>query len=103
MQSLTDRKDFDRLFALGSRSKTGGISVIAASNDVGVNRVAVVATKRVGGAVARNRAKRRVRALLREIHLPESTDIAVVVAKPVLDASFNRLRAWLETSLSSAK
>ena len=103
MQSLTDRKDFDRLFALGSRSKAGGISVITTSNDVGVNRVAVIATKRVGGAVARNRAKRRVRAVLREIRLPESTDVAVVVAKPVLDASFDRLRAWLETSLSSAK
>lgn len=103
MQSLTGRKDFDRLFALGSRSKAGGVNVIQASNDADVTRVAVIVSKRVGGAVARNRAKRRVRAVLREIHLPESTDVAVVVSKPVLDASFDRLRAWLETSLSSAK
>ncbi len=103
MQSLTGRKDFDRLFALGSRFNAGGVNVIQVSNDADVTRVAVIATKRVGGAVARNRAKRRVRAVLREIHLPESTDVAVIVSKPVLDASFERLRAWLETSLSSAK
>ena len=103
MQSLTGRKEFDRLFALGSHSKAGGVNVIQAPNGAGMTRVAVIATKRVGGAVARNRAKRRVWAALRETHLPESTDIAVVVSKPVLDASFNRLGVWLERSLSSAK
>lgn len=103
MQSLTGSKDFDRLLALGSRSKVGGVNVIQASNGAGVTRVAVIATKRVGGAVARNRAKRRIRAVLREANLRESTDIAVVVSKPVLDASFDRLRAWLEASLTSEK
>ena len=103
MHSLTGRKDFDRLFALGSRSHAGGIRLIQLSNDVGKTRVAVIASKRVGGAVVRNRAKRRIRAALREITLPNGTDVAVFASQPVLDASFERLRVWLDSSLSSAK
>jgi ribonuclease P protein component len=103
MHSLTGRRDFDRLFSHGSRSQAGGIRLIQLSNDVEQTRVAVIASKRVGGAVARNRAKRRIRAALREITLPIGTDVAVFASLPVLDASFERLRVWLDSSLSSAK
>lgn len=47
-------------------------------------RAAVVAGRRVGSAVDRNRAKRRLRALLRDHGAPEGTD-AVLVAKPGAD------------------
>lgn len=55
-------------------------------------RVAVVAGRKVGSAVRRNRAKRRIRAAVREVGMPRGRD-AVVVARPdAPDAPFSRLR-----------
>ncbi len=51
----------------------------------GPARVAVVAGRRVGNAVARNRAKRRVRPLLQHMDLPGGVDL-VVTAKSGADA-----------------
>jgi ribonuclease P protein component len=53
-------------------------------DDDGDSRVAVVAGRRVGKAVVRNRAKRRLRACLRQIDLPRGLDL-VVTAKAGAD------------------
>ncbi|WP_370325891.1 ribonuclease P protein component [Euzebya sp.] len=45
--------------------------------DGGGARVAVVAGRRVGGAVVRNRAKRRMRAVLASCDLPAGLDLVV--------------------------
>jgi ribonuclease P protein component len=45
----------------------------------------VVAGRKVGGAVVRNRAKRRLRACLRDGSLPGGVDL-VVTARPGADA-----------------
>ena len=47
----------------------------------GAGRFTVAAGRRVGNAVTRNRAKRRLRALVREFGVPDGTDL-VLVAKP---------------------
>lgn len=52
----------------------------------GPPRVAVVAGRRVGNAVARNRAKRRVRPLLLAMDLPDGVDL-VVTAKAGADTT----------------
>ncbi len=41
-------------------------------------RVAVVASRRVGGAVTRNRAKRVLRAAVADVALPRGVDVALV-------------------------
>jgi ribonuclease P protein component len=66
----------------------------------GPPRVAVVAGRKLGSAVRRNRAKRRLRAALRSLALPEAIDLVVVARPPALRAPFARivedLRAALE-------
>lgn len=49
--------------------------------DDGPARVAFVAGRKVGGAVQRNRAKRRLRGAVRSVELPSGVDL-VVVARP---------------------
>ncbi|MDQ3452655.1 MAG: ribonuclease P protein component [Actinomycetota bacterium] len=58
-------------------------------------RVAVVAGRRVGGAVQRNRAKRRLRAALASGPLPGGLDVVVVARHSVLGADFRSLQAEL--------
>jgi ribonuclease P protein component len=61
--------------------------------------VGVVAGKRVGNAVKRNRAKRRLRAALHAADLRRNTAYVVVASSDVLDASFGELTNWLNTAV----
>ena len=67
MQRLKRRADFLRL-ATGARAVTPGLILQMAAcpkdksiNESGELRVGITASRRVGGAVARNRARRRLR------------------------------------------
>ena len=54
-------------------------------------RLTVVAGKRVGNAVSRNRAKRRLRAAVRESGMPAGRDAVLVAKAGAQDAPFRRL------------
>ena len=58
-----------------------------------------MAGKRVGNAVRRNRAKRRLRAALREVGLPQGEDLIVLAGPTVPAVSFQKLVGWLEGAL----
>ncbi|HUG85662.1 MAG TPA: ribonuclease P protein component [Euzebya sp.] len=85
---------------VAQRCAAGGKSVVVHARlrgDEGPPRVAVVAGRRVGSAVARNRAKRRLRAALRQTDLPAGTDLVLsakagadVVAYPLLSDDVRR-------------
>ncbi len=62
--------------------------------------MAVIASRKVGSAVRRNRAKRRLRAILANADLPEATHLAVVAGPSVPDVDFDRLRNWVTAGLA---
>ncbi|MEX1280920.1 MAG: ribonuclease P protein component [Acidimicrobiia bacterium] len=96
---LRRRADFERLFATGHRVRRGGITVLCAPSSDGETRVAVIASRKVGSAVRRNRAKRRLRAILADVDLPEATHVAVIAGPSVPDVDFDRLRDWVSAGL----
>lgn len=59
----------------------------------------MVAGRRVGNAVARNRAKRRIRAALARLQLGRDGTYVVVANERVLEAPFGQLIGWLEQAL----
>jgi ribonuclease P protein component len=59
-------------------------------------QVAVVASRVVGGAVARNRAKRRLRAAARQARLPAGVDVVVDARAATVHAPFTMLHRDLE-------
>lgn len=69
----------------GRRQRAGRLLVVHAArrtpDGVGNARVAVVASRRVGGAVQRNRAKRLLREAARRLPLRSDVDL-VLVARP---------------------
>ena len=67
----------------GRRRAVGTIALHVAPNDRGDVRVAVVASRRIGDAVRRNRAKRLIREAVRATSWEPGHD-AVVVARPAI-------------------
>jgi ribonuclease P protein component len=61
-----------------------------------VARVGLVVSSKVGGAVLRNRVKRRLREALRqELHLLPPVDVVLVARPSAVSATVEELRDWL--------
>ena len=103
IRSLTKRSDFDLLFATGSRIRRGGITVVRAPAPDGRTAVGVIAGRRVGSAVRRNRAKRRLRAAIGAVSLPTGELIGVMATDRVLEAPFETLVRWVSESLEETR
>lgn len=63
----------------------------ACDDPVPGTHVAVVASRAVGTAVARNRAKRRLRAAAHQARLPDAVDLVVDARRDSLAAPFTTL------------
>ena len=84
---LTSPAEFQTVYRSGMRLRTGSVIVIASSETVTTTKVGFAASKRVGSAVARNRAKRRLRA----------------AATPLVPATRPRLLVLQATSQTSSE
>lgn len=96
--SLKKNIDFKRLYKRGKTAVTPAFVVYALKNKR-INRLGITAGKKVGCAARRNRAKRRIRALYRELVLdgdliPKGcyADMVVVARSAAADAEFGKLR-----------
>ncbi len=72
--------------------------MIEVSSETTSTSVGFVAGRKVGNAVARNRAKRRLREAVRRVHLKPGTTYVIVADRQVVDAPFASIVSWLEAA-----
>ena len=69
------------------------------ANQQKVARLGIAATRKLGGAVLRNRAKRLIREVFRRNKIAQGFDVVVIPKRELLDASLNVLEADYRTLL----
>lgn len=89
---------FDAVFRTGKRVRRGGITVVIATGDPGPARVGLVAGRKVGNAVVRNRVKRRLRAALAQVELGTGTNYVVIATTGVATVPFETLVGWVRSA-----
>lgn len=97
------RVDFDRVFQQGRHNSGRLMAVRAVPNDVALSRYAFAIPKRVGGAVVRNRVRRRLREILRASAVREGFDVVISVRLEAASSSFDALRQELTTLLKRSR
>ena len=91
--------DIRRVRRIGSRRRVGGIVIFDAPGDPGPPRIAVTAGKQVGGAVRRNRAKRRMREAVAQAPIRSGREYVLVATPAVVDTPFEELTAWVRAAV----
>ena len=105
---LKRRSDFLRVAAARCKAVTPGLVLQARRRDgagdpIAGPRVGFTASRKVGNAVARNRARRRLRALAEEVLPSQSApgaDYVLIARRALLSRSYDSLRRDLESALA---
>ncbi len=101
---LKRSSDFQRVRREGQSFAHPLVVLVVAPNHEGKVRVGVAAGRTVGKAVARNRAKRRLREVMRPLipHLPPGWDLLLIARRPLNQAPFAALQQAVHTLLRRA-
>ncbi|MCY4659754.1 MAG: ribonuclease P protein component [Acidobacteria bacterium] len=101
-ERIRRRPEFQRVQQGGVRSRGRYLTLFTLPNGMDVTRLGIIATRRVGGAVRRNRAKRRVRELFRHRKGRPGIDMVVLVRPVVPDVPIDALEADYRRTLRAA-
>ena len=88
--SLKQNHEFRRMYAKGRSAVTPFLVVYCRPNRLGHNRLGVTVSTKLGGAVVRNRARRRLREVYRlsQPGMKQGYDIVIVARSRALKAPF---------------
>jgi ribonuclease P protein component len=89
---LRRRKDFDNVFRRGRAWSNNLLVLRTLASDLPHNRFGFVTSKRVGGAVVRNRIRRRLREALRQLSLETAWDVVVSAKTTAAKADYHELK-----------
>ena len=91
--------DFQRVYARGQRLHGRYATLLLLPTGDAPGRLGVAATKKLGGAVRRNRAKRLIRELFRRHKVAHGFDVVVVPKPEFLDADLTAIEAEYRRNL----
>jgi ribonuclease P protein component len=101
-ERIRRRADFQRVYERGSRVHSRYCTLFILANTCEVGRLGIAATRKLGGSVQRNRAKRLIREVFRRNKLADGFDVVVVPKRDLLDASLTVLETDYRSILERA-
>jgi ribonuclease P protein component len=102
-ERIRKSSDFASLYRDGGRFRGRYFTLVFIKNELGQSRLAVVASRKVGSSVVRNRVKRRFRELFRRNKelLREPLDLIVIARPESGEAAWEDLRDAYNSSLTT--
>ncbi len=103
-ERLRRKRDFERVYEHGSAFQGRHLVLFCLTADVGGRKAGFVASRKVGGAVSRNRARRRIREAYRKFRaaLPAEAHMVFVARAGVTDVGWDELQAEIADLLTKA-
>ena len=101
-EHIRRRAEFQRVYDRGRKVHSRYVTLFALPNDRAMGRLGIAATRKLGGAVDRNRAKRLIREVFRRNKIAAGYDVVVVPKRELLDASLTALEADYRNNLRRA-
>ena len=92
-EHLRRRRDFQQAYQQGRRLSGRFMTVFLLANSLPESRLGIAATRKIGDAVRRNRAKRLVREIYRQNRVAAGFDIVVIPRREIFDANYGSLEA----------
>ena len=94
-ERIRRRPEFQQVYEHGTRVHGPLFTLFLLPSQAGPTgaRLGIAATKKLGGAVVRNRAKRLIREVFRRNKIAQGFDVVVVPKREFLDASLSILEA----------
>jgi ribonuclease P protein component len=92
-EHIRRRAEFQQVYERGTRMHGRFLTLFLLAREQSVGRLGIAATKKLGGAVQRNRAKRLIREVFRRNKIALGFDVVVVPKRELLNASLTALEA----------
>lgn len=103
---LRSRGEFTAVQSGGRRVVGRYLTMLGLPNTIGRDRLGIIASKRVGGSVQRNRAKRRLRELFRRGAVSTAKqflDVVAIAKAELVDAPFHAVEADFHAALQKLR
>lgn len=100
---LTRRKEFAQLLNRGNLKVGSRLIMRTRANGLEMSRFGLVTSKRVGNAVVRNRVRRRLREVLRQLNLMPGWDIVFVARRAAATAKYADIEKEVRELLARAR
>lgn len=99
-EHIRRRIDFQRVYQQGARLQGRYMTIFLLRTELPVARLGIAATKKLGGSVKRNYAKRLIREVFRRHKPAPGTDLVVIPRPTLAEAPFARLEADYQQALT---
>ncbi len=100
LKSLRFPGDFRRVLNEGRRYRSGSIVIVRSLGRTGQPRLGLVVARSAGGAVTRNRIKRRLRHACRTLPFEPGMDYVIIASRQVASMPYQELVGWLERAVT---
>lgn len=106
LQRLKKNNDFQHVFKKGqSTANRQFVVYVLKMPERAENRLGLSVSKKIGNAVVRNRIKRKVREVFRQLNgrLEQGHDFIIIARQPAADMTFAEIESSLQHVLKRAK